>query len=893
MKNFSKYSRRGLPEGPNEIIEYMTGAISTDGYKFDSEDVDNDFNIILSGDITMEDVDFPVFGMDNLGNSQIMMPGGEYQFPGDMVFELPMAQKGMEVPEREGVRLNYDEDGNVIGESTHLMRTEQLPNGAWVVFPSLFQDEDGTWIDMSEKGENWMSIYEEAKKRGEVINFGNNMEDALEFGAGSWKDQLPEYQNYGTVDDFRGFVKTPYIFDEDWVEREYLSDPNSIITTNFENLGVDVDKIPGFYYQYDVNNPDNPDDAVFFPFDELGRTGLADLNTQYTALPTTVIKPDGKNYLSLPYGIRKKNKNKTVDIDLAEDYDPDVPGSGGTAVYDPQGNFLGWDYKSDQRLAAEKVMNNPNLSNAQKRRLLRRIENNAILDFASPGGGRTYIMSGMTPSGGKGFIDKYWAGMSDDRISEMASNTGFFPGAEEESVNELEKERLERWKRENQAWYDKHFGWAEGFKEDIGYPIARALAMTPAIIAGGPAAVNAGRATLGGISTALNTPLISSAPYVTAGNALNTYFGTDFLFNRADKIPGLIADEEYGEAAKEGFFGGLDLLGLGAVAKSKRAYDLGRNLVNTVDDIGDVVRTTDNYFPGYSQTYNRADLKKNLNEIFQSKPVAGSASDLKTKVDIGSDDPLALANQDYFRRQGITNINTVGGAEDLARYQQTPDYVTINKSLGNYLETGEITPELGQFLQRNRNINLQSLTSKSSKPITGSRIGADELTLVRDGDQIIPKRLSELEEGDIILDLKPTSFSDVNAPGYQVIGSNYQGPVEQITNLPAGSSFSVPGVQANQGMFNTKDIGDSEVLLPVGSVRRYLGLDDQGRLLFDYVGDYNRNFEVGGNKSLPTDDSMLSTESGKTLVKDDRYRDVRKKLGGSVMKRLAKILDEN
>lgn len=96
MKNFSKYSRRGLPGGPNEIIEYMTGAISTDGYKFDSEDVDNDFNIILSGDITMEDVDFPVFGMDNLGNSQIMMPGGEYHFPGDMVFELPMARNGLE-----------------------------------------------------------------------------------------------------------------------------------------------------------------------------------------------------------------------------------------------------------------------------------------------------------------------------------------------------------------------------------------------------------------------------------------------------------------------------------------------------------------------------------------------------------------------------------------------------------------------------------------------------------------------------------------------------------------------------------------------------------------------------------------------------------------------------
>jgi len=96
MKSFSKYSRRGLPGGPNEIIEYMTGSISTDGFKFDSEDVDNDFNIIPSGSITMEDVMFPVLGIDNLGNSQMMMPEENYEFPGDMVFELPMARNGLE-----------------------------------------------------------------------------------------------------------------------------------------------------------------------------------------------------------------------------------------------------------------------------------------------------------------------------------------------------------------------------------------------------------------------------------------------------------------------------------------------------------------------------------------------------------------------------------------------------------------------------------------------------------------------------------------------------------------------------------------------------------------------------------------------------------------------------
>ena len=92
MKKFEKYERRGLPGGPNEITSYMTGAISTQGYKSNSPDKYNDFNIITSGNITMEDVDFPVFGMDNLGNMAAMMPGANYKFPGDMVFEMPMAQ---------------------------------------------------------------------------------------------------------------------------------------------------------------------------------------------------------------------------------------------------------------------------------------------------------------------------------------------------------------------------------------------------------------------------------------------------------------------------------------------------------------------------------------------------------------------------------------------------------------------------------------------------------------------------------------------------------------------------------------------------------------------------------------------------------------------------------
>ena len=89
----------GLPGGPNEFLKDITQYISVEGYKRYSKDINNPVNIIESGSITMEDVDFPVMGTDNLGNSQMMMPGNNYQFPGDSVLEVPMAQDGTEIPD--------------------------------------------------------------------------------------------------------------------------------------------------------------------------------------------------------------------------------------------------------------------------------------------------------------------------------------------------------------------------------------------------------------------------------------------------------------------------------------------------------------------------------------------------------------------------------------------------------------------------------------------------------------------------------------------------------------------------------------------------------------------------------------------------------------------------
>ena len=84
MKKFKKTISRGLPGGPNEEITEITGAISVEGYKISSPDKDNTFNIIPSSNISMKDVEFPILGTDNLGNSQVMMPGAQCTFPEDI-----------------------------------------------------------------------------------------------------------------------------------------------------------------------------------------------------------------------------------------------------------------------------------------------------------------------------------------------------------------------------------------------------------------------------------------------------------------------------------------------------------------------------------------------------------------------------------------------------------------------------------------------------------------------------------------------------------------------------------------------------------------------------------------------------------------------------------------
>lgn len=213
-KKFEHKESRGLPGGPNEMFTYVTGVFDIyqapsniegqgmfAGKPFKKGDLiglahSNGQPASQLGRMHNHNENSPTMISKKSGNDRFVFAAKDLQ-PGDELTTNYRMQPELEQPEdfqfggsvmmppRKGVRKNPDGS-----ESTHLMATETLDGKNWFSFPTLFQDPDGTWIDMSDKP--WKEAYEEAKRRGEVIEFGTDKEAAIKFGEGSWK--LPKAQ---------------------------------------------------------------------------------------------------------------------------------------------------------------------------------------------------------------------------------------------------------------------------------------------------------------------------------------------------------------------------------------------------------------------------------------------------------------------------------------------------------------------------------------------------------------------------------------------------------------------------------------------------------------------------------------------------------------------------
>lgn len=217
-KVYSKTERRGLPGGPNEFLQNITQYISVEGYKSDSPDVNNPFNIIESSNITMEDVNFPVMGTDNLGNTKMMMPGMNYKFPGDMVLEIPMAQEGGD-PE-----MIFKDKYN-----TPLTEEEKIEYDAWVASESKRQGRD---ITMDLGAYDIQGFW----KSGDYLKM-----DEDNHGSDKWKkpnhptfSNQSKYHNIdgyigGTWSEDGGYTPSDYtrqLYDKNYYDRLFGREPN-------------------------------------------------------------------------------------------------------------------------------------------------------------------------------------------------------------------------------------------------------------------------------------------------------------------------------------------------------------------------------------------------------------------------------------------------------------------------------------------------------------------------------------------------------------------------------------------------------------------------------------------------------------------------------------------
>lgn len=196
-----------------------------------------------TGKITMQGLNYPVLGIDNLGNSQMMMPGNNYQFPGNEVLELPVYrfQNGGDFYNlQRALELGYTPD-----ESGHL--------------PSV-DSETGNWLKSKQHPTAWMEALHGYQLNPEVYNnyiirynpegyFGENQLQYVPMK--KYGDKI-KYQSGGNFNMRQGSGESDYTF---W---------DGLGSFAFGTLQGAVGAIPGV-------------GAVLSPALEAGRKGLQSL----------------------------------------------------------------------------------------------------------------------------------------------------------------------------------------------------------------------------------------------------------------------------------------------------------------------------------------------------------------------------------------------------------------------------------------------------------------------------------------------------------------------------------------------------------------------------------------------------------------------------------------
>ncbi len=155
---------------------------------------------IPSGNITMKGVPYPVLGVDDLGNKQMMYPGMDYTFPGKSVTEYPQMQKGGPSPDKALAMLR---DGIAHG---HPLTEKQIE-----FFKSLLPEEDEEEAEEFRKGGQGRMLKRNKTSKNLKTSLNYIMAQNYElFGpvGRRFYDPKSKYQEGGPMDDFIEYMQT-------------------------------------------------------------------------------------------------------------------------------------------------------------------------------------------------------------------------------------------------------------------------------------------------------------------------------------------------------------------------------------------------------------------------------------------------------------------------------------------------------------------------------------------------------------------------------------------------------------------------------------------------------------------------------------------------------------
>jgi len=147
-----RYEKRNLQNGGEmkyyqEGLDFKPKTISQDGSiltPYGQWEYPGEITTIPSNEITMQGVPYPVLGISDIGDVQMMYPGQDYTFDGKSVTEYPMMQGGGSLPTRGdslrvyNAQLALNNFYNKEVKAGRLKKSTQLP---FDVYPKIFDNE--------------------------------------------------------------------------------------------------------------------------------------------------------------------------------------------------------------------------------------------------------------------------------------------------------------------------------------------------------------------------------------------------------------------------------------------------------------------------------------------------------------------------------------------------------------------------------------------------------------------------------------------------------------------------------------------------------------------------------------------------------------------------------